>query len=80
MPVLEGAQDTLKKETLHSVILELNGSGSRYGYDESQILEMMFDHGFKTYSYNPLNRTLINLEGKQSPFRKYSIHQKPTFR
>ena len=64
VPVLEGAQDTLKKEALHSVIMELNGSGSRYGYDESQILEMMSDYGFKTYSYNPLNRTLINLEGK----------------
>ena len=62
--VLEGAQETLKKETLHSVIMELNGSGSRYGYDESQILELMFDYGFKTYSYNPLDRTLINLEGK----------------
>jgi len=63
-PVLEGAQETLKKKTLHSVIMELNGSGNRYGYDESQILELMFDYGFKTYSYNPLDRTLINLEGK----------------
>lgn len=63
-PVLEGAQETLKKETLHSVIMELNGSGSRYGYDEVKILELMFDYGFKTYSYNPFDRTLINLEGK----------------
>ena len=63
-PVLEGAQETLKNKTLHSVIMELNGSGSRYGYDESRILELMFDHEFKTYSYNPMNRTLINLKGK----------------
>ena len=63
-PVLEGAQKTLKKKSLHSVIMELNGSGSRYGYDESRILELMFDYGFKTYSYNPLGRILINLEGK----------------
>jgi FkbM family methyltransferase len=63
-PVLEGAQETLKMQTLHSVIMELNGSGSRYGYDESQILELMFDCGFKTYAYNPLNRTLVHLEGK----------------
>lgn len=63
-PVLEGAQETLKKQTLHSVIMELNGSGSRYGFDESRILELMLDHGFETYSYNPLNRELINLEGK----------------
>jgi hypothetical protein len=44
--------------------MELNGSGSRYGFDESRILELMFDHGFKTYLYNPLDRTLINIEGK----------------
>ena len=63
-PVLEGAQETLKNQTLHSVIMELNGSGNRYGFDELRILELMFDHGFRTYSYNPLERSLINLEGK----------------
>src|SRR5882762_2204257 len=63
-PVLEGAQKTLSKASLHSVIMELNGSGSRYGYDESRILEMMSDHSFKTYSYDPLDRSLIKLNGK----------------
>ena len=63
-PVLEGAVETLKKHTLHSVIMELNGSGSRYGFDESRILEMMSGCGFRTYSYNPLDRSLINLRGK----------------
>ena len=63
-PALEGAQKTLNKASLHSVIMELNGSGSRYGYDESRILEIMSDHGFKTYSYDPLDRSLIKLAGK----------------
>ena len=63
-PVLEGASKVLENTELHSVIMELNGSGSRYGYDETRILEMMFDHGFKTYSYNPFDRVLINLNGK----------------
>jgi len=63
-PVLEGAQETFKNQSLHSVIMELNGSGTRYGYDESIILEMMFDYDFRNYSYNPLDRTLINLQGK----------------
>jgi len=63
-PALEGAQSTLRKTSLHSVIMELNGSGNRYGYDESNILQMMFDYGFKTYSYNPLKRSLIDLGGK----------------
>lgn len=63
-PVLEGAPEILKNQTLHAVIMELNGSGSRYGFDESKILELMLSHGFDTYSYNPLSRELIGLEGK----------------
>jgi len=63
-PVLEGGSETLSKKSLNAVIMELNGSGNRYGYDESRILELMFDHGFKTYSYNPFSRELINLKGK----------------
>jgi len=63
-PVLEGAEETLKKQSLHSVIMELNGSGNRYGYDESRILDLMSDYGFKPHSYNPLDRTLLNLDGK----------------
>lgn len=63
-PVLQGSENTLKQQTLNSVIMELNGSGGRYGYDEAKILELMFDHGFKTYSYDPLERRLFNLHGK----------------
>lgn len=62
--VLEGARETLTKKSLHAVIMELNGSGSRYGYDESLILEFMFEFGFKAYSYSPFDRKLTNLEGK----------------
>lgn len=62
--VLEGAQEILKKQSLHSVIIELNGSGSRYGFDELKILELMLDYGFNTYSYNPPTRELVDLKGK----------------
>lgn len=63
-PALEGAKNTLKNEELCAVIMELNGSGNRYGFDESNILEMMTNYGFKTYSYKPFERAFINLEGK----------------
>ena len=63
-PVLEGAQETLKNQTLCAAIVELNGSSTRYGFDESKILDLMYSYGFKTYSYDPLSRTLANLEGK----------------
>lgn len=63
-PALEGAQRTLSNEGLCAVIMELNGAGNRYGYDESKIVGMMSDFGFKTYSYSPFERKLTNLEGK----------------
>ena len=62
--VLEGALEILKKPSLHSVIMELNESGGRYGFDETRILEIMTSHGFKTYSYDPFNRKLNKLAGK----------------
>lgn len=58
-PVLEGAKNTLQKETLQAVIMELNGSGSRYGFSESKIQEEMYDYGFRIHSYDPLSRTLV---------------------
>ena len=63
-PALKGADMTLSKDSLHSVVMELNGSGGRYGFDEMLIMEMMFDRGFATYSYDPMQSTLINLAGK----------------
>jgi len=46
------------------VIMELNGCGERYGYDESKILNMMIDYGFKPYAYDPITRNLVELNEK----------------
>lgn len=62
--VLEGAKSILEDETLHSVIMELNGSGERYGFDEHEILKKMKQFGFDTYTYNPFSRVLESLKGK----------------
>lgn len=63
-PVLDGASNTLGNPALHAVIMELNGSGERYGFDETRIQSMMGDHGFGTYAYDPFTRNLTNLHGK----------------
>lgn len=57
-PVLAGACHTLAKPGLHSVIMELNGSGRRYGYEDKQIINSMADLGFSTFDYNPFSREL----------------------
>lgn len=60
VPVLEGAQETLKNKSLNSVIMELNGGGGRYGFSDSKVIELMFDYGFKSYGYNPIGREIID--------------------
>jgi FkbM family methyltransferase len=59
--VLQGAVEMLGKKGLQSLIMELNGSGNRYNFEESRILESMLDLGFQRYSYDPLSRSLMNL-------------------
>lgn len=63
-PVLEGARKMLEKQDLRAVVMELNGSGRHFGYDEEKILSMMFECGFQTFSYDPFERKLENLNGK----------------
>ena len=54
--VLLGATNTLNDNNLKAIIIELNGSGQRYGYDEINIHKMLLEYGFTMYSYNPFKR------------------------
>lgn len=64
--VISGADKVLSKPSLLAVIMELNGSGERYGFDEKLLHEKMLSYGFNTYTYSPSNRQLISLEGKRN--------------
>jgi FkbM family methyltransferase len=65
-PVLYGAKAVLEKPTLNTVIMELNGSGERYGYDETLLIKLMLDKGFRTFCYDPLTRQLSDLQGNKT--------------
>lgn len=65
-PVILGATNTLSGTDPMAVIMELNGMGARYGFDESQILRRMHDFGFQPYTYKPFSRTIVPLDGKDS--------------
>jgi FkbM family methyltransferase len=56
--VLKGSSSTLSNPALKAIIIELNGSGNRYGYDENTIHDQLLSHGFQPFSYAPKNRTL----------------------
>lgn len=56
--VLQGAAHTLENSRLEAVLMELNGSGETYGFDEQALHDRMIDLGFKQCSYNALTREL----------------------
>ncbi|NSW46006.1 MAG: FkbM family methyltransferase [Bacteroidales bacterium] len=60
--VINGAFETLKKESLKAIIIELNGSGNRYGCDEKNIHEKLLAIGFYPSIYNPFTRQLKKIE------------------
>lgn len=64
--VIDGAERLLQNPALHSVIMELRGHGARYGFDEDALLQKMLDHGFATRSYDPFQRELKCLSGRNS--------------
>jgi FkbM family methyltransferase len=62
--VILGAHALLSSPSLLGVIMELNGSGSRYGFDEDALHARMLEYGFKAYSYRPIERELVVLDNR----------------
>jgi len=61
--VINGARHLLEDPALKAIIIELNGSGGRYGYKESNIHQQLKDSGFSSYQYAPFTRELKTMEG-----------------
>lgn len=61
--VLQGAANTLRMAELLAVIIELNQSGHRYGFNDADIHRTLLDHGFVSCRYQPFERRLIDLRG-----------------
>jgi FkbM family methyltransferase len=59
--VVNGADRALRDRALLAVLMELNGSGLRYGFDEERLHERMLSLGFVTATYDPWKRELIAL-------------------
>jgi len=65
VPALRGAGQVLRSETLHSVILEMNGLGRRYGFDDRCIMEILKNVGFRCYEYAPFSRELRSVQDER---------------
>lgn len=60
--VLKGMEKTLANLNLHALIIELNGSGKRYGFDEDLIHKKLIHKNFTPYKYSPFARKLEKLD------------------
>ena len=61
---MKGPEEVLAKPSLLAVIMELNGSGGRYDFDEDNVYGRMVNYGFAPYTYDPYQRSLKELKGK----------------
>ncbi len=64
--VLNGAAETMQRPSLLAVVIELSGSGLRYGYDEEKIHQRMLSWGFAPARYDPFQRTITILHSRNS--------------
>ena len=60
--VLTGAHKILINKNLKAIIIELNGSGNRYGYDEQKLHKMLLELDFNPFLYNPEQRLLTSID------------------
>ncbi len=56
--VIRGGAVTFNSPSLMAVLIELNGSGQRYGFSEKAIHDGFVDRGFSPYRYDPFKRSL----------------------
>lgn len=77
--VLKGAEGMLQADTLRAVVMELNGSGTRYGVDEGRLHADMLGRGFTPCHYDPLTRALAPLEiGTPAPGNTLYVRDVPS--
>jgi hypothetical protein len=57
--VLKGSIKTLANPDLKCILIELNGSGRRYGYCDADIRDRLMKNGFSEYIYLPFERKIL---------------------
>lgn len=61
LAVLQGGAAMLGDPRLLAVIMETNGSGVRYGVSDAQLIDVMREHGFAPFGYDPFGRRLVDV-------------------
>lgn len=56
--VLKGAQRLLKRSSLHTILVELNGLTEQFGVSVAEVVKFIQDYGFTIFDYDPVDRVL----------------------
>jgi FkbM family methyltransferase len=65
VPALRGAHELLADPRLLAIVVELNGSGERYGFSDREVVELISARGFRPMRYDPETRNLDdNADGR----------------
>ena len=67
LPALQGAAHTLAGEAPLAVIVELNGSGRRYGHTDAEVAALLRAHGMVPVTYDPWSRRLAECDLEGAP-------------
>ena len=72
--VLRGAPNTLANSKLRCVVMELNGSGVRYDFDETALRDEMLDHGFRRVQLSAVPASIrIQKHKWRNGLREYNL-------
>jgi len=71
-PALQGAKNIFDNHDLKAIIIEINGSGARYGISDDDIHSFLVGHGFNPYEYDPFERSIRELP-KYGPYNTIYI-------
>jgi FkbM family methyltransferase len=62
--VIKGGDNALRADSLLAVLLEVQGVGMRYGFDEDKLHQVMLQKGFIPYRYQPFDRKIIPIHDR----------------
>ncbi|MEC3950542.1 FkbM family methyltransferase [Sphingobium sp. HWE2-09] len=61
--VLRGGAACLATPDLRAIVVELNGSGERYGHPDAEVDAILVEAGFAPHLYDPVTRSLTRAKG-----------------
>ncbi|MCS4149361.1 FkbM family methyltransferase [Salinibacter ruber] len=77
--VLEGAESVLSRPAPTALVIELNGWGERYGFDDDKAHENLVRKGYTPVNYDPFQRRLTELDQRRSQGNTIYVNDIDTF-